>query len=459
MIQVALSTSEQNELLTSVYDICNRIDSAHSDLIHQPYMFLKQDIGYNQYLGLLTAADILMVSTLRDGMNLTAHEFVFCQDGHGSNNKFGPVILSEFTGAASIFHDQISINPWDFEKQADAIKIALEMTATEKERRWKSMHTAVLDNTGSCWAQALEKALKKVHEEHHKRAPTSVPRLSAPQISEKYKQAKHRIFFIDYEGTLASQKTREGIPLVSPTRIVDVLNDLMTDPKNVVYIMSGLEPEELNRAFRTATGLGLIAENGCFISAYGAAQTDWKQSLDLHKVRKWKKAVKGILQYYLDRMEGSYLEERYCSILFRYEKFEDQENAARQAGECADQITDGCKHQAVHAVPVHKAVLIEQYDHSKGTAAKHIYNGLRAKAQADGTDILDFMMVVGDDREDEVVFRLANEMGKKGEVQNVFTVSVGKRNTEAQAAITQGSTGLLTVLQKLAKISMDEVDD
>jgi trehalose 6-phosphate synthase complex regulatory subunit len=84
---------------------------------------------------------------------------------------------------------------------------------------------------------------------------------------------------------------------------------------------------------------------------------------------------------------------------------------------------------------------------------------------------IDFLMVVGDGREDEVIFRWANELGKDKTVANVTTVSLGSRNTEAGYTLTQGvtgtstspslsllsaiadmSSGVLTVLQRLSKI-------
>ncbi|KAK4964392.1 hypothetical protein LTR28_003771, partial [Elasticomyces elasticus] len=124
--------------------------------------------------------------------------------------------------------------------------------------------------------------------------------------------------------------------------------------------------------------------------------------------------------------------------------------------------------QRVHAVPVDKAVLIESTNWSKGTAATHIFDKLREElfhadeervdggAGGDGAAVTDFLMVAGDDREDEVIFRWANALAANGRVKDVFTVSMGKRNSEACATLTQGTTGLLTALQKLAKISLEE---
>lgn len=454
LIQVATSTNAATELLTTVSDICTRIDSVHSTLAHQPLVFLQQDIDFTQYLALLTVADVLMISALRDGMNLTAHEYVACQDGRGSEKEHGPLILSEFTGSANLFGDlAIPINPWDYTGQADAIKKALEMGQEERKSRWDELHAIVETKTGAYWAEKLKEDLDRAYEEHHQRSSAAVPRLSVSQLAEKYKASERRLFIIDYEGTLAPHKTSTGIPLGSPVRVIDTLNDLMVDPKNVVYVMSGRRPEELENHFRTLPKVGLIAENGCFVREFGVQEIEWTPFVDLDEVAKWKAQVRTILEYYQERLEGSYIEERRCSLLFRYEKANDQEAAIRQAGESVDQINGSCKSMHIRAVPIKQAVLIEQEDFTKGTAAKHVYDTLCDSSK--GLSKPDFMVIAGDDREDEIIFKWANELGKKGEVKDVFTVTVGKRNTTAQATLTQGSTGLLTALQKLNKISAD----
>lgn len=456
LVQVATSTSEQSELLTTVGDIHLRIDSVHSTLAHQPLVFLKQDISFAQYIALLVVADTLMVTPLRDGMNLTAHEYIYCQDGRGGNKKHGPLILSEFTGsAAALGRDFLSINPWDFSGMSDAIHQALEMGDDEKKSRWSRLHEIIMKQTGGHWYQALSKELDRVYDEHHQHASASVPRLNVSALADRYKESESRLFIIDYEGTLAPHKTSSGIPLGSPTRIVEALNDLMIDPRNVVYVMSGRKPEELENHFRTLPKAGLIAENGCFVREFGVQNNDWTPFVDLDEVNKWKDQVRNILEYYQERLEDSYIEERHCSFLFRYEKAEDQEAAIRCAGECAEQINGSCKSMKIHAVPINKAVLIEQSDFSKGTAATHVFDNMCLKLK--GSKTPDFMVVVGDDREDEVIFKWANGLGKDGRIKDVFTITVGRRNTVAQATLTQGSTGLLTVLQKLAKISADSL--
>merc|ERR1712070_348052 len=114
-------------------------------------------------------------------MNLTAHEYVYCQDGKatGGEKQHGPLILSEFTGSASVMGDAaLLINPWDYKQQARAIKRALGMSEADKLRHWQRLYNIVTTRTGGHWAQELSNTLVKVTREHQQRASSAVPRLS-----------------------------------------------------------------------------------------------------------------------------------------------------------------------------------------------------------------------------------------------------------------------------------------
>lgn len=423
-------------------------------------MFLKQDIAFSQYLALLTCADVLMITSLREGMNLTPHEFVLCQDG-SSSKKHSPVILSEFTGSAAVFRgNEISVNPWDYQQCARAIKQALDMEAEEKETRYNKLREVVMHHTGAYWAECLEEALDRAYTEQASRNAMSIPRLDVSDLVETYKDAHRRIFILDYEGTLASYGTDTNVALTSPKKVLDALNALLSDRRNIVYVMSGRGPEDLQRIFRQVPGLGLIAENGCFLRECGAPENEWTIFADLDDCKVWKKDIRPILQYYCDRVQGSWIEERYASLVFHYERAEDPAPARSQAGDCANHINDSCDSYRVQAVPSGKAVLVEQLDWSKGTAATHIFDLLRKKnIENKGLHAPDFMLVAGDDREDEAIFDWANKRAEEGMVKGVATVSIGKRNTRAKFTLTQGSTGLLSALQRLASCSRSASPD
>lgn len=352
MIQVATSTTEQAELDATVSDIVTRVNSSWANLAYQPLVYLKQDISYPQYLALLTVADALMIASQREGMNLTSHEYLFCQDGKfEGHNKYGSLILSEFTGSASVFGgNELSVNPWDYRQCAEAIKTALEMEDEEKQRRWNKLYAAVMHHTAEHWFSAFLARLDKVYDEQHKRDTISVPRLSINTLGRMYQQSERRLFILDYEGTLASWGSPSSIILTSPQRTLDALNDILQDERNTVYVMSSRQPEELDRLFKRVPRLGLIAENGCFLKDFGC--TNWKEMADPEKMRSWKESVEGIMTYYQERTPGSWIETRHCSLIFHYKNAEDIEAATRQAGDCASHINDACEEQRVRAIPI-----------------------------------------------------------------------------------------------------------
>ncbi len=217
LIQVALSTSEKSELDATVSDIVTRVNSSWANLAYQPVVYLKQVIHYAQYLALLSIADALVITSQREGMNLTSHEYLFCQDGKLSEQKHGSLILSEFTGTSSLFGgNELSVNPWDYRACAEAIRKALVMEDDEKEKRWKKLYEAVIKHTGGHWFSELMSRLDRVYEEQQRRNQTSVPRLSMQQLRNQYKRSERRLFILDFEGTLVSWGPVNQIIPVSP---------------------------------------------------------------------------------------------------------------------------------------------------------------------------------------------------------------------------------------------------
>ena len=429
------------ELDANVSGIVSRINSTHATLTHQPVVFLRQDISFEQYLALLSVADALMITSLREGMNLTCHEFVFCQDGELAPNKHGALILSEFTGSAAVLgHSELSINPWDYRRCAEAVNTALTWDPKIKEERWRKLYDVVTRHTGERWVTEFLNRLDHAYHEQDARNTSAIPRLSSQALCEKYSRARQRLFILDYEGTLASWGSPRSIILTSPQRVIDVLNDLLLDGKNVVYVMSGRRPEELDRLFGRVPKLGIIAENGCFLKHADSGR--WTRMADAKQISSWKEGVKDILKYYRERTAGSWIEERHCSLVFHYSNAEDVQTAARQASDCAGHLNDAATSQRIQAIPIAGAVNIEPMDWSKATGAQQIWNRLKRVAGKEGrTDLPDFLMVAGDERDDEPIFRWANELGATKQVKYVTTVCVGSRATEAMATLTQGVTG------------------
>ncbi|QSS59828.1 trehalose phosphate synthase [Histoplasma capsulatum] len=438
LIQVALPCTDQSELDATVSDIVTRVNSANFSLAHQPLIFLKQDISFPQYLALITMADVLMVTSLREGMNLTSHEYIHCQDGKYSNKKHGSLILSEFTGSASLFDGHtLLVNPWNYRQCAEALNTSLQLTPEQKERNWTKLNDTIMKHTTVNWFEEFVDALSKAYSEQSLRDNVSIPRL--------------RLFILDYEGTLASWGSPTSIVLTTPKRAIDTLNDLIENPQNIVYVMSSRMPEEMERLFARVGGLGLIAENGCYVRE--AHVEDWIKLVSDEKTTAWKDGVADMIRYFQERTEGSWVEHMHSSLVFHFAHAEDPQTAERHASECANHINDTCANHQVHAVVDQDALVVEPIAPNKATAACLVLDGIQKSARASNNQGPDFLLVVGDGREDEVIFRWANEVGRQKRIKNTLTVTLGSKNTEAAATLTQGVTGVLSCLQKLAAIS------
>lgn len=432
MIQVATSTTEDLELATTVSEIVTRIDAQHSTLSHNPLVFLRQDISFAQYLALCSIADAMAITSLREGMNLSAHEFILCQDGARGAKKHSPLILSEFTGSSAIFEGaDLVVNPWHYMGIAEAFKTALEMSDEEKATRYDKMRNKVMHHSGEYWVRNLSDHLASVFDEQFRRDTMSIPRLSTGNLIKDYQSTWKRLFILDYEGTLATYGSVNSTVVTNVDKVIDILSDLLNDKKNVIYVMSARPVNELELLFNRLPNLGLIAENGCFVREPGS--DEWVQFPDEEKTQTWKKAIKDVLKYYVDRVEGSWVEDLHCSLVFHYQS--EADSASRQAGECANQINDASQSQRVRAVPTKDSVIIEPSDFDKSTAAQHIFE------KYPEADRPDFLFVAGNDRDDEIVFKWAKNLKDNWITRNVQTVTVGDRNSLALSTLPNGTTG------------------
>lgn len=206
--------------------------------------------------------------------------------------------------------------------------------------------------------------------------------------------------------------------------------------------MCGLRTDELDRLFRLVPNLGLVAENGCFIKY--PSTNSWTELVDRAQVAAWKQSVKSILQYYLERTPGSEIEDRNCSLIFHFKNAEDFAMAERQASDWTAHINESCEGQRVHATQLDDCVVVESRDWTKDTAASHIFDHM--KTDGGSTEPTDFLMVIGDGREDESVFRWANKLQQDGEVRVAATVTLSGRNTEAKSTLTRAVSGMYSLV-------------
>lgn len=161
LIQVASPSRERVEhyrLLRDEVEVAvGRINGEHAELGSPPIHYLHQTYPREEMAALYLAADVMLVTSLRDGMNLVAKEYVACR-----TDETGALVLSEFTGAADELTGAILVNPHDIEGMKDAIMRAVRIPPNEARRRMRSMRRRVRENDVTHWAAAFLEALTQV---------------------------------------------------------------------------------------------------------------------------------------------------------------------------------------------------------------------------------------------------------------------------------------------------------
>jgi alpha,alpha-trehalose-phosphate synthase [UDP-forming] len=142
------------DLMAEVEAEANRINGRFKTDKWKPIVFLNRQHNHKEIQRYYRAADLCMVTSLHDGMNLVAKEFVAAR-----HDERGVLILSCFTGAAQELPDALQINPYDIDQTAEAIRTALEMEPEEKELRMQRMRKTVRENNVYRWAGNLIAAL------------------------------------------------------------------------------------------------------------------------------------------------------------------------------------------------------------------------------------------------------------------------------------------------------------
>ena len=132
----------------------------------RPIVLFSQHHSHSEFEPYYKAADFCLVTSLHDGMNLVAKEFVAARE-----DEDGVLILSQFTGASRELHDALMVNPYDVNQMAEMIRRALEMPAEERHARMQRMRRVVREHNVYRWAAELISELAEI-------------RLDSPEMAE-----------------------------------------------------------------------------------------------------------------------------------------------------------------------------------------------------------------------------------------------------------------------------------
>lgn len=401
-IQVAVpsrtAVEDYAQYREQVDQLVGRINGLYGSVDNVPVHYLFRSFNERQLTALYRAAHVLLVTPIRDGMNLVAKEFCASRP-----DEQGVLVLSEFAGAAAELATAVLVNPYDVEGMADALQAALTMPEEEQRSRMRSLRERVRQYDVHWWVSRFLEELQAM--------PTPLPRVEPAgpeQALEQMRAARHLLLLLDYDGTLVPFAPRPE--LAEPdAELKALLRRLATRPGTSVHLVSG-RPRESLEAWFGELPLGLHAEHGLW-SRLGPDQP-W-QALEGTQ-GDWKALVRPLLQSFTARVPGAFVEEKSASLAWHYRQV-DPVFGADHSRELRQHLREVFDQGPLEVLTGDKVVEVRLRGVHKGRIVSSVLPGLPEGA---------LVVAVGDDPTDEDLFAALPEGG--------LAIHVGHQHSRAR---------------------------
>jgi trehalose 6-phosphate synthase/phosphatase len=370
------------QLKSRVDGLVGEINGKHGTIGWMPVWYLYRSLPFPTLTALYSLADVALVTPLRDGMNLVAKEYTAAQtDGKGV------LILSETAGAAQELGEAIIVNPNNQAEIAGAISRALEMPEQEQIESNRVMQTRLSRYNIVRWADEFVDKLLSTKSLQRAMEEKALTYALQRQLVDDLRASNKALLLLDYDGTLVpfSSRPAEAMPGI---KLLRLLRRLGKNPRNEVVLISGRDRDTMEKWF-AGLNVGLVAEHGVWIK-----EKDGKWETIETLTNEWKDEVSSILESWVDRTPGSFIEEKEFSLVWHYRKAGPELGQLR-ARELINNISNITSNLNLQVLEGSKVVEVKNAGINKGQMA------LRYLARGKW----DFILAAGDDWTDEDTFK------------------------------------------------------
>ncbi|CAM9120754.1 unnamed protein product [Sphacelaria rigidula] len=254
------------DLRKAVDRLVGRVNAKYGKADYCPVHYVKKKLSHVEMVALWALADVALVTSLREGVNLGAMEFVACQQ----SSMHGVLLYSDFAGCATSFKGAVLVNPYDPDSVAESIHTAITMPVMTKKIKHHQLSRYVNHYTSHLWARRIVTSL--LHAGQKAREYNRLQKLDTGYLQSFYGRSRRRLLVFDYDGTLVAHHSLAQLSKPPPP-LLHVLEALCEDVANVVYVISGRRKSELEDWLGGVPRLGLIAEHGYWVKPAGAHRT------------------------------------------------------------------------------------------------------------------------------------------------------------------------------------------
>ncbi|SCU99790.1 LANO_0F03664g1_1 [Lachancea nothofagi CBS 11611] len=420
LIQVSRPTSTEKglKLEQQVNDLVNTINAQYGSLSFSPVQHYHMRIPEDVYYSLLRAADLCLITSVRDGMNTTALEYVTVKSRSSNDNCYAnPLVLSEFSGSSTVLKDAIVVNPWDSVAVSKTIQKALSMTLPEKAALEKKLWSQV--PTIQDWNASFLQRMVAIAEKRDSEDSKITPALNRPLLLRTYRAAKRRLFLFDYDGTL-TPIVQDPAAAIPSAKLFRILSKLASDPNNQIWIISGRDQKFLSKWLGSRMPqLGLSAEHGCFMK--DVASEDWV-NLTTKFDMSWQKRVSDVMDQITVQTPGSFVETKKVALTWHYRRA-DPEQGEFYAAKLKKTLDEFASELGLEVMEGKANVEVRPKFVNKGEIVKRlVWHPLGEKQSYDDEFTIDesvpkdrlpeFILCLGDDFTDEDMFSQLNVIEK-----------------------------------------------
>jgi len=387
LIQVAVPSRSDvpayQEYRSQVEALIGRINGAFGTPRWVPIHYIYRSLGEAEVVALYRAADVMVVTPLRDGMNLVAKEFIAAR-----TDEEGVLVLSEFAGAASELAEAIIVNPYDVDRTAEALRRALTLPGAERRARMRALRRRVRTYDVHSWVRSFLGALDEssAPADLAALAMTSASRLQ--EITDGLRSAARLLLVLDYDGTLVPYASVPELAMPDEG-LMALLRALARRPGTEIHLVSGGSHETIMHWFGELP-IGLYAEHGFWARPPGSR--DWTRRA--MPAQEWREQVLPILETAATRTPGSLVEEKTASLAWHY-RMAEPVFGAFQANELRIHLTQVLSNLPVEVLTDDKVIEIRPFGVDKGALLAPVLDRVE-------DDVL--IVAMGDDRTDEELF-------------------------------------------------------
>ncbi|KAI3985812.1 hypothetical protein MKX01_026598 [Papaver californicum] len=469
IVKPARSTGKDvQEAKRETYTTAKRINETYGSQGYVPVILIDHQIPLYETIAYYSVAECCIVNAVRDGMNLVPYKYVVCRQGSPlmdeatiislPSSRTSMLVVSEFVGCSPSLSGAIRVNPWDVDAVADALNVAITIPDAEKQLRHEKHYRYVSTHDVAYWARSFMQDLERACKDHFSKRCWGIGfglgfrvvslspnfrKLSIDHIVSIYKRTNRRAIFLDYDGTIVPQTSMSKIP--SP-EVISVLNNLCSDPKNIVFIISGRGKDSLGEWFTPCEKLGVAAEHGYFIR-WGTS-SDW-ETCNLVADFDWKRIAEPVMQLYTETTDGSFIEVKESALVWHH-KDADPDFGSCQAKELLDHLENVLANEPVVVKRGQHIVEVKPQGVSKGLVAEKLLSTMVNRGQAP-----DFVLCIGDDRSDEDMFETISTTVTNPSlpsVPEIFACTVGQKPSKAKYYV-DDTSDVVRMLKGLAATS------